>query len=323
MKKFIFSVILLISTKCFAQDYYSLIAKSYIITNNGTNTKVNGVISLIYSKEYTVLYIQGKGTISFHNEQYTRDLQEGRLHENFLSGETNTTLYGHYSIHIYQTKDNNIIQIGSFITGTTFYAEHAQLYSETGKVLRNAYVENWKELMDKEIQRKKMEKLKADSIRTSLALIRIKDSIDVVRMDSVRQIETEKKLDSGENYLAIDRNEEVSLNDSIRKFVKLKKGEVIYFIWVIKIDSKGLIIDAFPKDNYISGHIISSYVPAISKALINQKVKSPFMAKGKTYPSYSNVYVNLNHSESTGAKRFNIKNAIGKVLLPPLINQIK
>lgn len=291
--------------------------------NNGTNTKVNEVISLTYSKEYTVLYIQGKGTISFHNEQYTRDLQEGRLHENFLSGETNTTLYGHYSIHIYQTKDNNIIQIGSFITGTTFYAEHAQLYSETGNVVQNPYVENWKELMNEEIKRKSLEKQKDDSIKVSLALIRIKDSIDIVRRDSLKKIEIENNLQAGNNYNGIGKSMEILLNDTIKKYLRLKEGEVIYSSWIIKIDKNGIITEAYPDDNYKGGHIISSYVPVINRALINQDVKSIFVKNGKCYPSFSSVYVNLNHTTIGEKKRSDIKKAVKKLPFGSFLNTIK
>ena len=308
MKLFFMSVILLLSVKCFSQDYYTIVAKNFYVTNNGVKTKVNGVISLTYSKEQSVLYIEGKGSLSFQNEQYTRDLNEGSLHENFLSGETSTTLYGHYSISIYQMKNNNIIVIGSFKTGATFYAEHAQLYSENGKVVHNPYVENWKELLETEELRKNLVKTKEKLINDSIRKVEVKDSIRRIQLDSMKMVEAENKLLSGDTFIAIDRSVDFTLNSIVEKSVKLKKNEFIYSNWKITIDKEGIITNAQPDEKYKGGHIISSYVSAINNALINQRIK-PFVAQnGNKYPFYSNVYINLSYVIEK--KRLKLKDAL-------------
>lgn len=321
MKNNFFILIMLLSVQCFGQDYYTLVAKSYIIMKDGKEKKLNKSMVLTYSRDYSMLYIEDEKNISFPNEQYTRDLIEGQLHESYLSGETSTSLYGRYNIQIFHKKDQNIFEV--VLPGVTFYAEHAELFSENGKVLHNPYVENWKELVDKEVKRKSIEKQKSDSIKVSIAKAKIADSLEVIKRDKLKQIEIENNLQSGNNYNEIGKNTEILLNDTLKKYVELKKDETIYSSWIIKIDKEGFITKAYPDDNYKGGHIISSYIPVINGALINQNVKSIFFRNGKSYPSYSSFYVFLSYTAKGEKKRINIKNPLKKLPLGSFLNVVK
>ncbi|MCX6236375.1 MAG: hypothetical protein NTY07_02270 [Bacteroidia bacterium] len=316
--KIVFVVsIMLLSISSFSQPVFTLVAKSYSILNGSKQTKVNKSMILTYNENYSWLYIQDEKNQSFPNEAYTKDLIDGYLHESYLSGATDLTLRGHYSVHIFHEKDNNIFEIASFVTGTTFYAEHAVLFSENGKVMHNPYVTNWKELLEKEEQRKSkeellksLEKTKNKLINDSLRKVEVKDSIRLIRLDSMKRVEAENKLLSGDTYISIDRSIDFTLNSIVQKKVNLKNDEFIIYSWKIIIDKEGVITDALPDENNKGGHLISSYIPAINNALINQRIK-PFVAQnGNNYPFYSTVDICLKSFAETGKKRLKLKDAL-------------
>ena len=294
MKILIITFILLLSVNGFSQNTYTLIAKSFYILSNGKQTKVNKPIILTYNEYYSWLFIQGEKNQSFPNEQYTRDLIGGQLHESYHSGETNTTLADHYTIQIFHQKGNNIFEIGSFITGTTFYAENAELYSEVGKVIHNPYVKNWKEVIEKRKADLEKTKMINDSIVVVKKKTKMLDSLKVLRNDSIHMVEAEKSLQSGNNFIFLDAKVKYELNKIIEQKVKLKKNEVLYWDWIIKIDKDGNIYEAHPDENYRAGHLIPSYVQEINKAFINLTVKPYLAPNGKFYPSYSKIDVTVN-----------------------------
>lgn len=315
MKLFLMSAILLLSSKCFSQDYYTLLAHSYVIMKDGKENKVNKAMVLTYNRDYSILYIEGEKNVHFSNEQYTRDLNEGQLHESYLSSETSTTPYGRYNIQIFHLKNQNIFEV--VLPGVTFYAGHAELYSENGKVQHNPYVTNWKELLVKEEQRKSkeelrksLEKTKNKFITDSIRKVEVKDSIRLIRLDSMKRVEAENKLLSGDTYISIDRNIDFTLNSIVQKKINLKNDEFIIYSWKIIIDKEGVITDALPDENNKGGHLISSYIPAINNALINQRIK-PFVAQnGNNYPFYSTVDICLKSFAESGKKRLKLKDAL-------------
>jgi hypothetical protein len=295
--QYLLIILFLSGMSSFGQDYYTIISNSYVITNNNKETKVNGIISLTYSKEFSFLYIEGKGTLTFQNEQYTREMYNSGFKESFLSGETSTTLAGHYLVRIFQLENNNILSLGSFTTGSSYYAEHAKLYSENGKVAQNANLKNWKELIEKEEQRKNIIKNKIKLEKDSIRKSELKDSLNIVRRDSLKVVKEENSLLSGETEIFLDRDTEFKLNDMIEKKVKLKKGEFIFCNWNLNVDKEGRIINARPaakgEPNFRNGSsIINSYVESINNLLINQKIK-PFTRNGKTYPFHSIIYISV------------------------------
>jgi len=198
---------------------------------DGKENKVNKSMVLTYNRDYSILYIEGEKNVYFSNQQYTRDLNEGQLHESYLSSETSTTPYGRYNIQIFHLKNQNIFEV--VLPGVTFYAEHAELYSENGKVQHNPYVNNWKELLEKEEQRKNLDKQKNILIKDSIRKVEVKDSIQLVQLDSLKRAEKENELQSGNTYIAIDSSVDFTLNSIVEKKIILKKNEFIYTSWKI------------------------------------------------------------------------------------------
>jgi hypothetical protein len=226
------------------------------------------------------------GWVSFPVLHYKTDIMgDGTIMESFVNDETETAPYGRYNIMVFKSKTGYNFEI-AMPQSYTLMGEHAEAYSENGRVPNAPYIANWKELQAQFAKEDSLVKVKEQQRKEVAIRKKRDDSVEVAGRDSINNLNRIAKLNQGNNYQQLNIR---YLADTLA--ARIRSTIYFYSDFKVHMDRDGIITKAEPVKPM--AHNAEPLIVKINDELIGRKLKAYIAPDGNAYPSYTNLYITL------------------------------